>query len=189
MNPNNEPRTPLGRGTTEKRGLLVVYTGNGKGKSTAAFGVLMRAWGRGMKVCAVQFLKAETASFGEHKAATKMGIDMFSSGDGFTWLSKDLDETAAKAQHGWEIAKDKIVHGGYDVVLLDEMTYVLNYGWVDFAAMQAWLDVHKPAQQHIIITGREASPALIDYADLVTEMQEIKHPFQMGMKAQAGLDF
>ena len=173
-----------------KKGLIIVNTGNGKGKTTAALGVMTRAWGRDMKVCVIQFIKNETASFGEHKAAKKMGIEFLSSGDGFTWLSKDLDESAAKARHGWDLAKEKIASGQYDVIILDEITYCFSLGWLNFADVRAWLDANKPALLHLIFTGRDAIPELIEYADLVTEMRQIKHPYDdQGILAQAGIEF
>jgi cob(I)alamin adenosyltransferase len=179
----------LGRQTARK-GLVIVNTGDGKGKTTAALGIVLRAWGRGMKVCVVQFMKNDGAHFGEHRAAKKMGIEFVSSGDGFSWLSKDLDESAAKAQHGWELAKQKIGSGDYDVVVLDEMTYPLSFGWLEWDDVRAWLDAHKPKRLHLVITGRDALPELVEYADLVTEMRLVKHPYeQQGIKAQPGIEY
>ena len=173
-----------------KKGLIIVNTGNGKGKTTAALGVMTRAWGRDMNVCVIQFIKNETASFGEHKAAKKMGIEFLSSGDGFTWLSKDLDESAAKARHGWELAKEKIASGQYDVIILDEITYCFSLGWLNFLEVRDWLDKNKPPRLHVIFTGRDAIPELIEYADLVTEMRQIKHPYDdQGILAQPGIEF
>lgn len=172
-----------------RQGLIIVNTGHGKGKSTAALGVMMRAWGRGMKVCMVQFIKNEDASFGEHKAAHKMDIEILSSGDGFTWRSKDLEESAAKARHGWEMAQEKIKSGLYDIVILDEMTYCFSFGWLDFAEVRTWLVANRPPEMHLIITGRDAIPELIEFADLVTEMKLIKHPFDKGVLAQAGIEY
>jgi cob(I)alamin adenosyltransferase len=177
------------RRQTKKKGLVIVNTGDGKGKSTAAFGVMLRAWGRGMRVCVVQFIKNEGAAFGEHRAAEKMGIEFVSSGDGFTWLSKDLDESAAKARHGWALAQARITSGDYDIVILDEMTYPLTFGWLDTADVIDWLKANKPPMLHLIVTGRDAPTALIDYADLVTEMKLVKHPFEEGVKAQAGIEY
>jgi cob(I)alamin adenosyltransferase len=173
-----------------KKGLVIVNTGNGKGKSTSAFGILLRAWGRGFRVCVVQFIKAETGQWGEIKAARKLGIDWFATGDGFTWTSKDMDETIARAIHGWEIAKEKISSRNYDVIILDEFTYAMHFGWLDTTHVINWLKANKPEDLHLIITGRDAPQALIDYADLVTEMREIKHPFNtQGIQAQPGIEF
>jgi cob(I)alamin adenosyltransferase len=172
-----------------KKGLVIVNTGNGKGKSTAAFGLLLRAWGRGLRVCVVQFIKSETGKWGEIKAAQKLGIDWFTTGDGFTWTSKDMDETVARAIAGWEIAKEKITSGNYDVIVLDEFTYAMHFAWLDTNQVIEWLKVNKPAELHLVITGRNAPVELIEYADLVTEMTEVKHPYQQGILAQAGVEF
>lgn len=172
-----------------KKGLVIVNTGNGKGKSTAAFGMLLRAWGRGFRVCVIQFIKSETGKWGEIKAAQKLGIDWFTTGDGFTWLSKDMDETAARAIHGWELAQEKITSGDYDVIILDEFTYALHYGWLNTVQVIDWFKTNKPEKLHLVITGRNAPAELIEYADLVTEMLEVKHPYQNGIKAQAGIEF
>jgi cob(I)alamin adenosyltransferase len=173
-----------------KRGLVIVHTGDGKGKTTAALGILMRAWGRDMRLGGIQFFKHENANFGELRSAQRMGVELTPMGDGFTWTSRDMDETQAKAIHGWDIAKQKIASGDYDIFLLDEFTYVLSFGWVDVKAVIAWLHAHKPPMLHLIITGRDAPPELIEYADLVTEMRLIKHPYpDQGIKAQAGIEF
>ena len=179
------------RRARKKKGLVIVNTGNGKGKTTAALGVMTRAWGRKMRVGVLQFLKNENARFGEIKAAERMGnIDWLSTGDGWTWTSKDGDETVARAKRGWAIAQEKIANGGYDLLILDEFTYPLHFGWLDSAEVVAWLRANKPQMLHLIITGRNAPAALIDYADLVTEMREIKHPFhEQGIRAQAGIEY
>lgn len=172
-----------------RQGLLIVNTGEGKGKSTAAFGTLLRAWGRGFRVCVIQFIKAETGKWGEVSAAQKLGIEWHSTGDGFTWLSKDMDETIARARHGWELAQEKITSGQYDLIVLDEFTYPLKYGWLSLPEVLTWLQANRPPTLHLIITGRYAPPELMEAADLVTEMNVIKHPFQQGIKGQAGIEF
>lgn len=178
------------RKATKRKGLVIVNTGNGKGKSTAAFGLMTRAWGRNMPTCVVQFIKSEEARFGEQRAAKKMGIDWVASGDGFTWRSSDMDETISLAIHGWEIARERIASGNYQVVILDEFTYPLRYGWLDTGDVIDWLKQNKPPMLHLIITGRDAPEALIDYADLVTEMREIKHPYkEQGVRAQPGIEY
>jgi cob(I)alamin adenosyltransferase len=174
----------------DKKGLVIVYTGHGKGKTTAALGALMRAWGRGWRICVIQFLKHEGGGWGEARAARKMeGVDWLSTGDGFTWKSRDMDETAARAVHGWGLAREKIASGQYDLVILDEFTYPLIYNWLDTGEVIAWLKANKPASLHLIITGRDAPPELVSYADLVTNMSKIKHPFDQGVRAQAGIEF
>ena len=179
------------RRNRQKKGLVIVNTGTGKGKTTAALGVMTRAWGRKMRVGVLQFLKNENARFGEIKAATKMGdIDWISTGDGWTWTSADMDETEARARHGWQIAQEHITSGNYDLLILDEFTYPLHYGWLSTKTVIEWLKANKPEMLHLIITGRYAPDALIEYADLVTEMREIKHPLKdQGIRAQAGIEY
>lgn len=172
-----------------RQGLVIVNTGNGKGKSTAAFGTLFRAWGRGMRVCVIQFIKAETSNYGEIQGARKLQIEWYSLGDGFTWLSKDIEKTADKARQAWALSQEKIASHAYDLIVLDELTYAFHHGWLSVTEVIAWLREHKPAEMHLIITGRDAPPELIEFADLVTEMREIKHPYQHGVKAQAGIEF
>lgn len=189
--PEAEAVRVAARRAKKKKGLVIVNTGNGKGKTTAALGVMTRAWGRKMRVGVLQFLKNENARFGEIKAAEQMGqIDWISTGDGWTWTSHDMDETEARARHGWQIAQERIVSGNYDLLILDEFTYPLHYGWLDSAAVIEWLKANKPPMLHLIITGRYAPQMLIDYADLVTEMREIKHPLKgEGIRAQAGIEY
>jgi cob(I)alamin adenosyltransferase len=177
-----------GEAKTPRKSLVVVNTGNGKGKTTAALGVLFRAWGRGLHVCMLQFIKSTTSNYGENKAAKKAGIEIVSLGGGFTWLSKDIEKDKALARELWAQCKEKIASGDYDVVALDEFTYPLAYGWLPVDEVIAFLR-ERPARTHVIITGRDAPQELIDFADLVTEMREIKHPFQQGIKAQPGIEF
>jgi cob(I)alamin adenosyltransferase len=173
-----------------QKGLLIVYTGQGKGKTTAALGVVLRAWGREMRVGGVQFFKHTNATFGELRALAKMQVELTPMGDGFTWTSRDLDATQAKALHGWEVAKQRIASGAFDIFLLDEFTYLLHFGWLETAEVLAWLAAHKPPMLHLIITGRDAPKALIEAADLVTEMREVKHPLHtQGIRAQKGIEF
>ncbi len=174
---------------TQPKGLLIVNTGNGKGKSTAAFGTLLRAWGRGLRVCVIQFIKADGGKWGEVRAAEKLGIEWHISGDGFTWLSKHIDESISRARAGWQLAQEKIASDNYDLVLLDEFTYPLKYGWLDLDEVLVWLQVNKPPELHMIITGRDAPEQLVNAADLVTEMVVVKHPYQHGIKAQPGIEF
>ncbi len=173
----------------ERKGLVIVNTGDGKGKTTAAFGVAFRAAGRGMNVGIIQFLKRDTANYGELRAAREIGINVVGAGDGWTWTSKDLDESAALARRGWDLAQGWITSGDYDVIVLDEFTYTMAYDWLDTTEVIAWLVEHKPRMLHIIITGRDAPQPLIDFADLVTEMRAIKHPFEAGIRAQPGIEF
>ena len=125
----------------------------------------------------IQFIKAETGHWGEIKAAKKLGIEWHSVGDGFTWTSKDMDETAARALHGWEIAKEKIASNQYDLIVLDEFTYALHFDWLNTGEVLEWLRLNRSPSLHLVITGRSAPEALIEQADLVTEMRLIKHPY------------
>jgi cob(I)alamin adenosyltransferase len=184
-----EPKCVPGRGGP-KQGLVIVHTGDGKGKSTAAFGTLLRAWGRGMRVGVVQFMKASTGRWGEVRAGEQLGIDWIKSGEGFTWMSDDLDEAAARAEHGWSRAQEMIRDGGYDLLLLDEFTYPFHYGWMEIDPVLAWLRDNKPQMLHLIITGRHAPVELLDFADLVTEMRAVKHPLRdQGIRAQPGVEY
>ena len=190
MSPEEEALRKARREQHQQKGLVIVHTSNGKGKTTAALGIITRAWGRNMRIGGIQFFKHENASFGELKAMERMGITLTPMGDGFTWTSRDLDETQAKALHGWETAKVRIVSGEYDIFLLDEFTYLMHFGWLDAKEVVAWLQANKPPMLHLIITGRDAAPELIEMADLVTEMREIKHPYRdQGIQAQKGIEF
>ena len=183
-----EPGPQSVTGPRINKGLVIVNTGTGKGKTTAAMGVMLRAWGRDMKVIMLQFIKHTTANFGEQRAARKMDIEVRAMGDGFTWRSKDLEGSADLARAHWEDCKKVIAQGGYDVVILDEFTYALHYGWVPLEDVLETLR-NRPEMQHVIITGRNAPPELVDYADLVTEMTLVKHPYHEGIKAQPGIEF
>ncbi|NCC37792.1 MAG: cob(I)yrinic acid a,c-diamide adenosyltransferase [Chloroflexia bacterium] len=189
-NPEAETRRKAVRAARKQKGLVIVNTGHGKGKTTAALGILLRARGRKLRIGGIQFFKHENANFGELRALRELGVELIPLGDGWTWTSHDLDETQAKAVHGWEVAKQRITSGDYDVFLLDEFTYLLSYGWLDAAQVVSWLQANKPPMLHVIITGRDAHAALIEAADLVTEMREIKHPFRdQGIRAQKGIEF
>lgn len=168
--------------------LVIVNTGKGKGKTTAALGLVMRAWGQGLRVVVFQFVKARTGNWGEVKAARKMGIEVLPLGDGFTWNSKDIAHDQALAREGWTRCRAAIESGSYDVVVLDELTYCFKFGWIPLDEV---LDVlrNRPGFQHVVITGRDAPPELVEFADLVTEMNVVKHPYQAGVKAQKGVEF
>lgn len=175
---------------TERKGLLIVNTGDGKGKTTAALGLLLRAWGRGWRICVIQFIKRETGQWGEVRAGRRLeGVTWIKTGDGLTRRSRDIDESMARAHHGWSLAQEAIASGDYDMVILDEFTYLLTYGWLDGDEVLAWLRANRPSQLHLVITGRRAPQALIAYADLVTEMVKVKHPYDVGIMAQAGIEF
>ena len=168
--------------------LVIVNTGNGKGKTTAALGLLFRAAGRGWKVVMLQFIKAETSNYGEHRAARRLGFELISLGAGFTWLSENLEHDRALAERCWAECKQRLQSGEYDMVALDEFTYPLKFGWLDLDEVLATLAA-RPPHVHVVITGRDAPQRLIDAADLVTEMTEIKHPYKRGIKAQPGIEY
>jgi cob(I)alamin adenosyltransferase len=178
------------RAKKQRKGLVIVNTGDGKGKTTAAFGIALRARGRGMPVAIIQFLKRDGANYGELRAARELGIEVEGAGDGWTWTSKDLDQSAELARAGWERAKALIEADTHAVIVLDEFTYPMTYGWVDTDEVVGWLRGHKPEMLHLVITGRDAPDALVEYADLVTEMRLVKHPFaDQGINAQKGIEF
>jgi cob(I)alamin adenosyltransferase len=171
----------------ERRGLTIVYTGNGKGKTTASLGQVVRAVGHGFKVCVIQFIKGSWPT-GEAKACAALEqVEFHVMGSGFTWR-QDPEETKRAAEAGWALAEEKIMGGGYDLVVLDELTYLIRYGLIDEGRILEVIS-KRPAKVHLVITGRDASPALIAVADLVTEMREVKHPYASGVKAQAGIEF
>jgi cob(I)alamin adenosyltransferase len=167
--------------------LVLVNTGDGKGKSTAAFGTALRAIARGWKVCVIQFLKSGEWKVGEEEIGHRLGIEWWAIGDGFTWDSKDMDRTEAIARAAWSAARQKISSGDFEMVLLDEITYTLNWGWVDTDEVVEVI-ANRPAHVNVIATGRDAPQKLIDIADTVTEMTKIKHAFDTGVRAKRGID-
>jgi len=177
----------------EERGVLVINTGNGKGKSSAAFGVVARALGHGMKVAVVQFVKGrsdtgEEAFFQRAAAALPAELTWHVSGEGFTWEIQDNARDVATAQAAWALACGYLNDPATGLVVLDEFTYALKYGWLEMAPVLAALAA-RPPMQHVIITGRAAPDALIDAADTVTDMSMVKHAFKAGVKAMPGLEW
>jgi len=168
--------------------LLIVNTGDGKGKTTAALGILLRATGRDMRVGMFQFIKSAETRYGEHLAAARIGVEIVPLGDGFTWLSDNIDADRALAADGWARVVETLHAGTFDVLILDELTYCLTFGWLDTAAVVDALRA-RPTGTHVIVTGRDAPQMLIDTADLVTEMRVIKHPYRdQGIAAQPGIE-
>ena len=178
---------PYDKAEGERRGLVIVNTGDGKGKSTAAFGLAFRALGRGKAVKVFQFMKVPTARFGEHRLAERVGLPVEGLGDGFSWKSKDLDHSAQLAREGWDKAKAAILSGAYFLVVLDEVTYPLIYGWLPLQEVLDTLQA-RPKDVHVCLTGRRCPQELIAIADTVTEMQMIRHAFQAGIPAQRGIE-
>ena len=175
---------------TIEKGLVIVHTGKGKGKSTAAFGMVFRALGHGMPVAIVQFVKGKWQT-GERVALQKFGdlVSINTMGEGFTWETQDRQRDLAAARAAWELAKSLIRAGQHRLVLLDELNIVLRYDYLPVDEVVAFLRDEKPEHVHVIITGRNARDELIEIADLVTEMEMIKHPFRSGVKAQQGIEF
>ncbi len=174
----------------QHRGLILLFTGNGKGKTTAAMGQLLRAWGHGLKVGVLQFIKNPQKTYGESLAAAKMGIPFLSLGDGFTWESKDIAQSKKLALEAWDKAQEWILSGKFDLLLLDEITYLFHFNWLDTILFIQWIREHKPSQMHIIISGRYAPKELYEAADLVTEMLEVKHPYHTSnLAAQKGIEY
>ncbi|MBS35981.1 MAG: cob(I)yrinic acid a,c-diamide adenosyltransferase [Thiotrichales bacterium] len=179
---------------TIEKGLLIVHTGKGKGKSTAAFGLVVRAIGNGMKVGVVQYVKGKWQT-GERDVLEHFPeqVEIRTMGEGFTWETQDRARDIQAANNAWQVSKEMIEacrgdNPKYDMVLLDELNIVLRYDYVDLAEVVEFLS-NKPEDLHVIVTGRNAKPELIDAADLVTEMTMIKHPFRAGVKAQKGIEF
>lgn len=173
----------------EKRhGLVIVNTGDGKGKTTAALGLLLRASGHDLSIGMFQFIKNATTRYGEHIAAERLGVQIVPLGDGFTWLSDNIAEDRALAEQGWARVADALAAGTFDVLILDELTYCLKFGWLDTTMVVDAIRA-RPAGTHVIVTGRDAPQALIDAADTVTEMRVIKHPYRdQGIGAQPGIE-
>jgi len=171
------------------RPLLIVLTGHGKGKSTSAFGMLMRSWARGYRCGVFQFVKSGKWKVGEHKAARELGgIDWEKMGDGWTWISKDLEESADRAREGWAEVSRRIADERYEFLLLDELTYPITFGWLDEDEVVSTLR-DRPGFQHVVVTGRDATPKLIEAADLVSEVVKVKHPMDEGIRAQQGIEW
>ena len=174
---------------TEEKGLLIVHTGKGKGKSTAAIGMAMRCIGHGMKVGIVQFVKGVWAT-GERGVLERFPdlCVLKAMGEGFTWETQDRQRDIAAARQAWESAREMIADSSYRMVILDELNIVLRYGYLPFDEVLAGL-TSKPADLHLVVTGRNAREELMEAADLVTEMTMVKHPFRSGIKAQRGIEF
>jgi cob(I)alamin adenosyltransferase len=182
---SSEPRRRKPRDTP----LLIVVTGHGKGKSTSAFGMLLRSWARGYRCGVFQFVKSGKWKVGEAKAAQALGgIDWEKMGDGWTWISRDLEESADRAREGWAEVKRRIETERYEFLLLDELTYAIKYGWIPEEEIVSTLR-DRPGFQHVVVTGRDAPQGLIDAADLVSEVTKVKHPMDAGIRAQQGIEW
>jgi cob(I)alamin adenosyltransferase len=167
---------------------VILNTGHGKGKSSSAFGVMARGWARGWTVGVVQFVKGGKWKTGERKLADQLGIEWHTLGDGFTWESSDLERTAQLGRDAWQLTADKLASGRYDLLILDELTYVVSYGWVPAADVAAAIRDRAP-KTSVVITGRNAPDELIEVADTVTEMRKIKHAYETGIGAMKGIEY
>ena len=168
--------------------LVLVNTGDGKGKSTAAFGTILRAVARGWPVAVVQFLKSGDWNTGEEETCRGLGVEWHSAGDGFTWDSHDLDETRAKAVAAWQFSAGLVAAGEHRLVVLDEISYAMTWGWIDAAEVAAAL-AGRPQQVSVILTGRDMAAEVIEMADTATEMVNLKHAFDAGIRAKKGIDY
>lgn len=190
----DRPR-PAGPRRPREHPLMLVHTGTGKGKSTAAFGIVQRGWAQGWRVGVYQFVKSGKWRVGEEAAAralTASGaggrIDWFKQGDGWTWTSRDLEQSADLAREGWAEVRRRIADETYRLLVLDEFTYPMHFGWVDTEEVVAVLTA-RPGFQHVVITGRNAPPALVEVADLVSEVVKVKHPYDSGQRGQKGIEW
>jgi cob(I)alamin adenosyltransferase len=183
--PTDDPRPD---GLRSAPSLVVVNPGDGKGKSSAAFGVMVRALARGWSVAVVQFIKSGDWKVGEEKLGRELGVEWHAFGDGFTWDSDDLAADRAHAAEGWAKAVEILDAGEHELVIFDELTYLSSFGWLD-AAVIAEAIRQRPSHVNVVITGRDAAPELIEIADTVTEMREVKHAYKQGIRAKRGIDY
>lgn len=183
--PTDDPRPD---GLHRAESLVVVNTGNGKGKSSSAFGMMVRAVARGWNVAVVQFIKSGNWNVGEEKIGRQLGVDWYAFGDGFTWNSDDMANDIGHASEGWDAACELMAAGEHQLLIFDELTYLTSFGWLPIEQIVEPVR-NRPAHVNIIVTGRDAAPELIEIADTVTEMTEIKHAYQQGIRAMRGLDY
>ena len=183
--PTEDPRPD---GLRRADSLVIVNTGDGKGKSSSAFGMMVRAVARGWNVAVVQFIKSGNWNVGEEKIGRQLGVDWHSFGDGFTWDSDNLDNDKAHAAEGWATAVDIMNGGVHQLVIFDELTYLSSFGWLEATEVAAAITA-RPRHVNVIVTGRDAAPELIEIADTVTEMREVKHAYTDGIRAMRGLDY
>ncbi len=192
MTTASDPTTPPTEHENPERrrapSVVLVNTGDGKGKSTAAFGVVVRALARDWPVAVVQYLKSGQWKTGEEKLGRQLGVDWWALGEGFTWDSEDLTEDEAVARAAWDHARSVIAAGEHRLVVLDEITYPMNWGWIDADDVLATIR-DRPEQVNVVCTGRDAPQALIDLADTVTEMRKVKHAYETGVIAKKGIDY
>ena len=183
--PTDDPRPDGLHGADS---LVIVNTGNGKGKSSSAFGMMIRGVARGWNVAVVQFIKSGDWKVGEEKIGRQLGVDWHAYGDGFTWDSDDMSNDIAHAREGWGKAVELMQAGEHQLVIFDELTYLSSFGWLPISDVVAAIGA-RPSHVNVVVTGRDAARELIDIADTVTEMVEVKHAYQQGIRAMRGLDY
>jgi cob(I)alamin adenosyltransferase len=184
--PRIEP--PIKPKRVTARSVVIVNTGHGKGKTTAAMGTLIRAVARGWKVCVVQFIKSGRWRVGEAQVAKQLGVDWWTIGEGFSWESDDLEESEAVARSAWDAARQKVSSGNYHLVVLDEITYPMNWGWISPEDV-AKVIRDRPPHVNVIATGRDAPRELVEVADTITEMTKVRHAYDRGVRARRGIDY
>jgi cob(I)alamin adenosyltransferase len=182
------PTTAPPRAIKRATSIVLLATGDGKGKTTAAIGTALRALARGWAVCVVQFVKSGKWNSGEVRVLNDLGAECHTMGDGFTWDSDDLERSAEMARSAWELAKEAIASGRYELVVLDEVTYPVNWGWVDGNDIASAIS-GRPDEVNVFLTGRDAPPSLVEVADTVTDMHNVKHAYEAGILAAKGIDF
>jgi cob(I)alamin adenosyltransferase len=182
------PREAPPKRTGHAPSLVLVNTGDGKGKTTAAMGIVLRAVARGWRVCVVQFVKSGEWRAGEERLAQRLGVEWHAMGEGFTWDSDDLERSAGMAGEAWRVAREKIASGAHDLVVLDEVTYPMNWGWIDVAEIVEAIRA-RPEHVNVVITGRDAPGAIVEIADTVTEMRKVRHAYDAGIAARRGIDY
>jgi len=176
------------RAAARASSVVIVNTGDGKGKTTAALGTALRALAQGWRVCVIQFIKSGKWKVGEEQVARNLGVEWWTIGDGFTWNSRDMDRTQAIAVEAWRVAAERIRSGDYRLVVLDEITYAINWGWIPVDEVIDAI-ASRPRAVSVIATGRDAPSELVEVADTVTEMGNRKHAFDRGIRAIRGIDF
>ena len=173
----------------KRQGIVLVHTGEGKGKSSSAFGMVFRAAGWGMKVCVIQFIKGKWKT-GEQKAAERFdNIEWHALGDGFTWDTQNPEQDIRTSREIWDLCKEKVRSQQYDLVVFDEINYCSSYGWISGEEIAAFIRMEKPAWMHLVLTGRDAAPEVVDVADTVSEMRKLKHAYDQGIDAAQGVEF
>jgi cob(I)alamin adenosyltransferase len=185
---SDPPTTPPPRASTRAASIVLVATGDGKGKTTAAMGTALRALGRGWAVCIVQFVKSGKWNSGEIRLLSDLGAECHTMGDGFTWDSDNLERSAEMARNAWGLAREAIASGRYELVVLDEVTYPINWGWVEGDDVVSAIS-GRPEKVNVFLTGRDVPPALVEVADTVTDMRNVKHAYEAGILAARGIDF